>query len=538
VARTRAQASIPEQVDVAIVGAGLGGLTAGAYLARAGQRVAVFDPHYVAGGCATQFSRGGEGGKYRFDVGLHYIGDCGPDGPIPSMLRDVGAHVDFEPLDQDGFDILQVPDFTFRIPANLELYRERLLALFPEERAGIDRYVRLVRELGHIGSMVQRQDGRVTARVGLEVLLRGRLLARWQTSTIGAFLDTCTKNPKLRAVILGQNGDYGLPPSRVSALLHCGLADHYFRGAYYPRGGGQVIADRLAETIEANGGSVHLRHGIARILVEGGRAVGVRTEPRHGESHEVRAKIVLSNADIRATMLELVGREHLAADYTRRIEGFEMAAAIFMTFLGVRADLRAFGMRPANYWQFDDYDFEALYRDPSDPADLTPRAAYITSASMKEPHSPHHAPPGVSTVEIMTLLPGAPSWWGATDEAARAWRYKREQAYEQLKGSMEDALVARLDRAFPGIAETIVFRESASPLTHTRFTRATAGTGYGIAATQEQFQNNRPGYRAPLPQLYLCGASTRAGHGIVGAMLSGRAASKRILADLGVRAPA
>jgi phytoene dehydrogenase-like protein len=103
---------------------------------------------------------------------------------------------------------------------------------------------------------------------------------------------------------------------------------------------------------------------------------------------------------------------------------------------------------------------------------------------------------------------------------------------------MEDALVARLDRAFPGIAETIVFRESASPLTHTRFTRATAGTGYGIAATPEQFQNNRPGYRAPLPQLYLCGASTRAGHGIVGAMLSGRAASKRILADLGVRAPA
>ncbi|GMV39338.1 MAG: phytoene dehydrogenase [Myxococcales bacterium] len=533
VARARAQAPLPEHVDVAIVGAGLGGLTAGAFLARQGLRVAIFDHHYVAGGCATQFQRGGRDQRYRFDVGLHYIGDCGPEGAIPTILREVGAHVDFVPMDQDGFDTLVFPDFQFRIPANLDLYRDRLVAQFPSERRGIDRYVRLVREVGVIGRSIQRADGRLTARVGLEVLLRGRLLAANQGATIGAFLDTCTRDPKLRAIMLGQSGDYGLPPSKVSAILHCGLADHYFQGAYYPSGGGQVIADRLAETVEAAGGSIHLRHGIARIVVEGGRAVGVRTEPRHGGSHEVRARVVLSNADLRATALELLAPEDAPLDWRQRVDRYEMAAAIFITFLGIEGDLAALGMKRTNYWQFDTYDMEEVYRLPQRPEDMRVHAAYITSASLKEPGSPHHAPPGVQSAEIMTLLPGDARFWGATHEGATGWGYKRDTDYAGLKQRVEDELIARFDALFPGVAGKIVFRESATPLTHTRFTRAAFGTGYGIAATPAQFNKSRPGYRSPVQGLYLCGASTRAGHGIVGAMLSGRAAARRILADRG-----
>lgn len=531
VARARAQAPIPDRVDVAIVGAGLGGLVAGAALARAGKRVAVFDHHYVAGGCATQFQRGGRDARYRFDVGLHYIGDCGPDGAIPTILRDLGVHVDFEPLDPDGFDTLVFPDLTFRIPADLDAYRDRLVALFPSERRGIDRYVRLVREVGVIGRSIQRSDGRLTARVGLEVLLKGRLLAANQGATIGAFLDTCTRDPKLRAIMLGQSGDYGLPPSKVAAVLHCGLAEHYFRGAFYPRGGGQVIADRLAETIEAAGGTIHLRHGIERILVEGGRAVGVRTEPRHGAAHEVRADVVLSNADLHATAGKLLDPADTPADWRDRMLRTEMAAAIFITFLGVKADLTALGMRRSNYWQFDTYDMEAVYRPPTRPEDLRVHAAYITSASLKEPGSPHHAPPGVQSVEVMTILPGEARFWGASHDAAVGWEYKKDDAYSALKQRIEDELVARLDALFPGAKEAIVFRESATPLTHSRFTRAAMGTGYGIAATPDQFNQGRPGYRTPIRGLYLCGASTRAGHGIVGAMLSGRSAARRVLGD-------
>ena len=142
--KLRAHAPIPASVDVAIVGAGLGGLMAGARLARHGFRVACFEQHYVAGGCATQFSRGPKKARYNFDVGLHYIGDCGSGGAIPTMLRDVGVELSFRELDRDGFDTLVFPGLTFKIPANVDVYRDRLLGVFPGQKRGIDSYVRLL----------------------------------------------------------------------------------------------------------------------------------------------------------------------------------------------------------------------------------------------------------------------------------------------------------------------------------------------------------------------------------------------------------
>jgi phytoene dehydrogenase-like protein len=386
--------------------------------------------------------------------------------------------------------------------------------------------------------ILDARDGKMSLGAMAAMALDGLRVARIQGRTIGEVLDSCgVRDPALRAVMLGQSGDYGLPPSRVSAVLHLGLAGHYFRGAYYPRGGGQVIADRLAEAIEAAGGSVHLRRGVEKILVGAdGRACGVRLEAKAGEApREVRARVVLSNADLKMTLERLVGPEHLPASWVSRAHDFEMGGAIFLTFLGVKADMRALGMGPTNYWQFDDFDVEGHYRDAASDGSARVRAAYITSSSLKDPsNARHHAPDGITNVEVMTLVPGSTEQWGVKPNDAEAWRYRETDQYRTRKAEVEEQLVQRLDRLFPGAAKAVVFRESSTPVTHVRFTRASGGTGYGLAATPEQFLRGRPGYRGPVPGLYLCGASTRAGHGVVGAMSSGRQAALRIAADLGV----
>ena len=531
-ANARARAPLPEQVDHAVVGAGLGGLVTAAYLARAGRRVAVFDSHYVAGGCATMFTRRGEGGRYHFDVGLHYIGDCADGGIIPAILRDFGLDLKFRPMDPEGFDTLVFPDFRFKIPASVDLYRERLVAMFPREKRGIDTYVRLLREVDQLTRRLEKTAGRPTWALLWHLLTSGRLAAKYKGRTIGEFLSAHTRDPKLRAVILGQSGDYGLPPSKVSALLHVGLANHYFRGAYYPVGGGQAIADALAAYIEAHGGSVHLRTPVEQILVRDGRATGVRVAPRNGPAVEIPAALgVVSNADLKRTILELLDPAVVPGPLAERVRGLEMAAAIFMTFLGVRGDLRARGMSDTNYWSFDGYDFEEFYATAAVASPETIRGSYITSASLKDPDTPTHAPAGMSTVEIMALVPGDLRPWAVEPSEVDRWQYKKSAAYLERKQRIEDSLVARFDRLFPGVAADIVYRESATPVTHARFTRATGGTGYGIAATPGQFLQNRPGYRGPVAGLYLCGASTRAGHGVLGAMMSGQAASKRVLGD-------
>nr|MBV6628851.1 NAD(P)/FAD-dependent oxidoreductase [Oceanococcus sp. HetDA_MAG_MS8] len=524
--KRRVKAQPPAQVDVAIIGAGLGGLMAGAKLSQEGMKVAVFDQHYVAGGCCTMFSRGGPRSRRNFDIGLHYIGDCQPDGAIPQMLQSLGIEdMVYEPLDPDGFDTLVFPDLEFRIPVGRAAYRQRLLDTFPEDKRGIDRYIRFLDEVETMMGLMAAKPSRW--QMAWTAVTQGRMVSRHMQSTLADVLDQCTQNPALRAVIAGQSGDYGLPPSQVSALLHAGLVNHYFSGAYYPRGGGQVIADKLAQKIEAEGGSVHLRRGIESILVEGGRAVGVRTEMYKGQQFEVRAEQVISNADLPRTLTELMPQDQQTAvqSWPHAANDMKMAAALFICCLNVKGDMRSRGMRNANYWQFDGYDMEGFYAA----TDLRPRGCYITAATLKDPHTPHHAPAGEDSVEVMTVLPGDPSLWGAEADQIDNWKYKKSATYQAHKERIQDDLIARLDRLFPGSAANVSFAESATPLSHGRYTRATAGTGYGLAATPDQFMGARPGYSGPIPGLFLAGASTRAGHGVVGSMRSGEACARRVL---------
>ena len=162
------------------------------------------------------------------------------------------------------------------------------------------------------------------------------------------------------------------------------------------------------------------------------------------------------------------------------------------------------------------------------------RGCYVTSASLKDPETAlHHAPAGIANVEVMTVVPGAPSLWGATAEDAEKWRYRHNDRYHAIKNALEQQMVDRLERMFPGTAGAIAYRESATPLSQIRYTRATDGTGYGLAGTPAQFMGGRPGVRGPLSGLYLTGASTRLGHGVLGSMMGGRQAARRIASDLG-----
>jgi all-trans-retinol 13,14-reductase len=126
--------------DVVVVGAGLGGLTAAAHLAAAGRHVVVVDRQTAPGGNTITFTHHG----FEFDVGVHYVGDCGPGGSIPAVLAPLGIDLTFRPLDADGFDTYHLPGEVFRVPAGVEAFRERLVQRFPDEREGIDAYLATV----------------------------------------------------------------------------------------------------------------------------------------------------------------------------------------------------------------------------------------------------------------------------------------------------------------------------------------------------------------------------------------------------------
>ena len=505
--------------DAVVVGAGMGGLTAAALLARHGAAVLVVDPHYVAGGNGTVFRRRG----YEFDVGLHYIGDCGSNGLIPRILRAAGVtNVRFREMDPDGFDTFRFPDLEFRVPRGLDVFRQRLVDRFPTEARGIDRYLRLLRETWALTQIA----GPVAA---LTTLPQARLALRWATATLSEFLDTCTHDERLRAILAGQNLTYGQPPSRVALPAHAIVAMHYFAGAYYPEGGGQVMADRLAAEIEARGGKILLLTRARRILIEHGRAAGIEIEGKHVGRRIVRAPVVISNADLKRTLFDLVGVEHLRAPTCARVAGYEMSPALGVVYLGVRRDLRAEGIANSNYTVFSTYDLERQYAAARAGRFDPEPACYISLTSVKDPENPRIAPPGIANIQLMAVVPSAPEAWGTTAADVTDGRYRRSEGYQWAKRQLTDRLLDQAERVLPGLRRDIVYQEVATPMTHTRFTGSSGGTSYGLALTPAQFLHRRPGPTTEIRGLYLCGASLRTGHGIAGAMMSGLFAAAQVV---------
>jgi phytoene dehydrogenase-like protein len=522
-----------DSFDAVVIGSGPGGLTAGALLAAEGRKVLVLDQHYEAGGNMTTFRRK----RYEFDVGVHYLGGCHDSGFIPRILRAAGASdVAFEPMDPDGFDTLVFPDFTFKVPRGIDAYRDRLIETFPEERAGILRYTAMLRQIQTMQSTLGRPLSLFTA------IPKSLMLLWWSGATFEQFMDSCTKNPRLRAVMAGQHANYALPPSRASVLAGVGIALHYVEtGGYFPRGGGQAIADALAASIERNGGKVLLRTRAKKILVEKGRATGVVIESKHLGQRTVRAPIVVSNADLKRTMLDLVGPEHLKKKTVTRTRGFEMAPALGMVYLSIKRDLRAESFPRTNFWIHPSYDVESVYAANERGQLADPPVVYVSIGSVKDPTNERLAPAGETNLQLMSLAPSRPEAWGVTEEDVWSGAYQENVGYRARKADYAERLIRATERAIPGLKDAIVYKEVATPLTQQRYTWSTGGTSYGIASTPSQFLGGRPDAKTDVAGLFLCGASCRMGHGIAGAVLSGMMAAAHVVGSKlvsGVMSPA
>ncbi len=513
-----------EKYDVIVVGAGIGGLTAAATLSKRGLSVLVLDMHYALGGCATVFHRRGKGQGYEFDVGLHYIGDCGPDGLIQRILRGAGIDdIDFREQEPDGFDTLCFPDFQFRIPRGVEEFRQKLLETFPNEQRGIERYFKLLAQVWSLMGVHAKPASAVY------VLPKCLLALRYLNATVKQFLDTCTQDVRLRAVLTGQLGVYHQPPSRASLMGHAGVSMHFLQGSFYPAGGGQVLSDRLAQVIERSGNKILLRTKVKRILTKHGRVTGIECENKALGRRIVHAPVVISNADLKETLLQLVGEELLPQSTVRKTRNYEMSPAMGVVYLGVKRDFAAEGMPNTNLRLYPSYDYESAYQVVAQGKFPEPPHVFVGNATLKDPENPNTAPPGISNMQLMSVAPSNFSAWGVMEKEFRQGTYRRSQSYREAKDRFADVLIRETEKVLPGLAKDIVFKEVSTPLTVMRYTAASNGTSYGMSLVPQQFLHHRPGARTDIKGLFLCGASLRTGHGIFGAMTSGVEAAAMVV---------
>ncbi|MBI5947076.1 MAG: NAD(P)/FAD-dependent oxidoreductase [Chloroflexi bacterium] len=499
--------------DVIVVGSGLGGLSAAAHLAALGRRVLVLEQHYVAGGNASVFRRKR---KFEFDVGTHYIAQCEPGGVMPTMLHGLGLEerVEFLELDPDCYDTIVFPGVCVRMPKGWDRYRQRLVEAFPGQAASVRDCVTTLEAVATQSRALRGAEGLPDPR---KLAAEAPQLLEWGMRPVTELFDSYELGPEPRAVLMSQSPSYATPPSRTPVAVVAGFLDGYLHGAYYPRGGGQVLPARLLQVLRANGGELRTRARVKRITVDGGRVSGV--ELVRGR-RTLRAPVVISNADLKRTVLELVGKEHFAPATVARVEAYRMALPFFVVYLALDIDLSEQIPR-TNFWGSDSADIEATYQQTFAGEMPEHPLIFISLGSVKDRGSPWIAPKGHTVLDIMALVPPRPELWATHEGPAHGERYHRNRGYRGLKEEFTERLIDAAERMLPGIREHIVWKEASTPITHERYTLSTGGTSYGIEIALDQMGPNRPEAATEIPGLYLAGANTRSGHGITGVIRSG-----------------
>lgn len=505
------------QWDAIVVGAGLGGLVCAAYLAADGRRVLVTEQHDVVGGNSHVFRRRR---AYEFDVGVHYLGDCGPDGVLPAILGGVGLadRVNFLAMDQNGFDRIELPGLTMDMPAGWQAYRDRLVATLPGDAEGLNTFVDICAAVG--------AEMRETLLSPVELAIQDLIAATpatvaWSRRSLAELFDHCALSTSARSVLAAQSPNYGMGPAQATVGTHAMVTDHYLRGAYYPEGGGQVLAASLVEVIEGNGGEVRTRCRVEQILVEGGRATGVRVR---GERESISAPLVVSNADYRRTVLELVGPEHFSPGVVKRTRAATMGMPFVTLYLGLKRPLPP---RPnANVWWYDVGVDEYYDRLATEGPDDVP-FLFLSFASHKDPGSATVCPPGHTNFQAMTLCPSDYAPWGVEEGPTHGKRYRRNPAYLESKKRMTEQMLDSAERILGPFRNDLAHVELGTPLTHERYTLSTAGTPFGMA--QWGSGSGRPDTRTNIEGLFVVGANTRYGSGITGVAVSGISCAAQIL---------
>ena len=481
---------------VIIIGAGIGGLTTGALLAKRGYEVKIFDQAIVPGGCASTFKRQG----FIFDVGATQVAGLEEGGIHHQIFRELGMEIPtatpcdpacavFLPNESEPINI-------WRDPTQWQAERQRQ---FPQSEP----FWQFLQDLFKPSWRFQSRNPVLPPR-NLWDLAQLIKALRWDTlftvpftlSTVGDALRGfgLDRDRRLRTFLDLQLKLYSQVNAEETALLYAATSMSVSQaplGLWHLQGSMQVLSDRLVEALEKYGGKLYMRHTVQAIDPKSiqVKVYNQRTQAINWET----ADQIVANVTVQSLM-RLLG-DQAPKGYKKRVQNLKPASGAFVVYLGV--DRKAVPDRCPPHLQFLDQ-----YEDT--------RSLFVSVSKEGD----GRAPLGQATIIASEF----------TD--IFAWQ---TEDYENLKTIFTQRAIAQLGKYF-NLENHIIYQEAATPRTFSRFTGRDQGMVGGIGMRVSTFSPFGFANRTPLKNIWLVGDCTHPGEGTAGVSYSAMTVVKQISA--------
>ncbi len=525
--------------DVAILGGGHNGLTAAAYLARAGLRVVVLEKNATVGGAAIteEFAPGFRNSVASYTVSLlnpTVIADLELTRHRLDILERPAAN--FWPVDA-GRGLLMPYGLAARQKA-LADFSARDAARLPAYDAALERAANVLRDLvGRTppnagGGLIELIKGGAAGRRVLKLPLEDqRLLLELFTASAADFLARWFENETVQAAFAfdGIVGAYAAPstPGTAYVLLHhCFGAVNGKSGVWgHARGGMGAITQAMAASARESGAVIRTSAAVTALKMDGDRVAGVVL----ASGEEITARAVASNIPPKLLFRDVVPQNAVAPELHERFTGIKSGSGTFRMNVAL-AELPDFTCRPGKEQAVHhgagivigptmDY-LERAYLDArsggwsEEPVvEMLIPSTLDTSLAPKGQH--------VASLFVQHVAPNLPG--------GRNW------ANTQEKEAFADLVIETVTRHAPNFKAAVLHRQVLSPLDlEQRFGLIDGDIFHGQLGLGQLF-SARPvlgyaDYRLPVPGLYLCGSGAHPGGGVTG--VPGMNAAREIIRDL------
>jgi phytoene dehydrogenase-like protein len=475
---------------IIIIGGGIAGLAVGCYARMNGYGAELFELHDKPGGLCTSWTRKG----YLVDGCLHWLVGSGPAARgLHQCWQELGALQGRKFLDHEIYISVRGKDGkVLNVYTDTDRFEAHLKELSPRDAAAIEEFTALVRRLGKIDMDVGKPkeiQGWADKLAGLVKIAPFIMpFMKYEKVSIQEFAKRF-QDPFLREAFAAP---FDLPdfPLLAAAFSYAWMNN---KTAGYPIGGSLALARAIEKRFLDLGGKVHYKARVEKVLVEDGRAVGIRLVG--GAEH--RADVVVSAADGRATIFDMLEGKFVDDEIREHYKNMPRFRPLIQASFGVDRDLRSEPELAA-------YQLE----QPMTIAGEEQKYLSIHNYS----YDPTTAPPGKSVL-VVRLMSDYDYWKKLSSD---------QDAYEEEKEKVGSSLMGFLESRYPGISEQVEMLDVATPLTFERYTANWEGSMEGWLITTKSMRLRMKKTLPGLNSFYMAGQWVSPGGGLPGCAITAK----------------